>query len=790
MIGAPDPFAPIWLATAVGFVFTSGLAIALLRPAWVVRRPRWVLACFGVVSLAAVFSSLRFDPLDLRLTIDPSTESMLPRGDPDTAVYHAAIRDFGDDQVYVIALEAEDVFTTSHLAALERVGNRISRLPGVRRVQSLSRVTAFRYERGSDWIEVGPFVENVPTDPLALARLRQRALGDPIHRKTLVGIDGRSLALNATFRDMTDAEFIAADLDAEIRAILADEAGDGRRFHVSGRPHIKSVMYQSMTRDLAVLIPAAIAVVACVLAVFAGSIRGVALPLATELLAIVWTFGAIAWLEVPLTVLTVLLAPTLVAIGGVYGLHVVTRFEEVCSSEADAAIAAQRTLESMWSPVAISGVTTMVGFAALLTTDVPAVFEVGAFSALGVASVTLISLLGIPAALASMRVRTAPRWRQSEAVMAALDAVLARTARCVRARSGTIIVLFAGFTALALALIPRIVIDTDYLSYFDEDAEVRREFEEIDRLLAGAVPLFLVVDGGVPGALREPALLRALEALQRDIDTVPGVGRSLSFLEILRVLNRAVERDDPAAEVIPGTRPAIAELLFMIPKETLQRFATVDHASANLIIMTGAVGSAAMRSVVAEIDAAIEKAELPDGVTVRLTGNAILLNRAADGVARAQPRTVGLAAVTIFVLLSLTLRSPRLGIIAMIPNVVPIAIFYGFLGAGAASLSLPVSLIGSIALGIAVDATAHFLVRYRAERRSGASPEVAAQRCGERVGRPVAVGAAMLSIGFATICLSEFATLREFGMLTSFTLLVCCVTDLVLLPALLVRLRI
>jgi len=118
---------------------------------------------------------------------------------------------------------------------------------------------------------------------------------------------------------------------------------------------------------------------------------------------------------------------------------------------------------------------------------------------------------------------------------------------------------------------------------------------------------------------------------------------------------------------------------------------------------------------------------------------------------------------------------------------VPVLIFFGVLGLGAAPLSLPTSLIGSVALGIAIDATAHYLVRYRAERLAGADPEQAVARTGLQVGRPVAIAALMLTLGFLSVSASEFATLRQFGLLTAFTMATCAATDLLLLPAILVR---
>jgi predicted RND superfamily exporter protein len=173
-----------------------------------------------------------------------------------------------------------------------------------------------------------------------------------------------------------------------------------------------------------------------------------------------------------------------------------------------------------------------------------------------------------------------------------------------------------------------------------------------------------------------------------------------------------------------------------------------------------------------------------------VTGNAILLARSADGIARGQPQSVALAAVTIFFVIALGLRSPRLGALAMIPNLVPVLVFFGLLGLGAAPLSLPTSLIGCVALGIAIDDTVHYLVRYRAERQTGASPELAIVRCSQFIGRPIAVTSVVLVAGFLVIALSDFATLREFGVLSAATMGICLVNDLILLPALLVRFRV
>jgi hypothetical protein len=596
--------------------------------------------------------------------------------------------------------------------------------------------------------------------------------------------------VNISFREMTDKEFLDSRLEERIQAILAAEAAPGVRFHVAGRPHLKHAVYHGMLRDLRVLVPTALAVLALVLWVSFGTRRSVVLPLGVVALAILWTYGAIAFLERPLSILTTMLGPMLISVGCVYGVHVVGRYEEEAEVASDPHAAALATLEHVRLPVLVSGATTLIGFGANLLTDVPAVFELGAFSLLGVASMTLLTAIGIPALLALLPLREAgSRLALASRIGAFLDRRLIALSRFVVSHAGALVAAFAAVTLTSACLIPRIVIDTDYLSFFDEDKPVRRDFDTVNRLLSGAIPLFVALDGGAPGAFREPEALHALERLQTAADGAPHVTRTLSVVDTVRVMNRALERDDPASERIPDTRTEVAELLFLAPKGHLQSFVNVDHRRANLWVRTGAVGSEAVREVERALEAAVAQAGFPPAVTSAVTGNALLLARSADGIAESQPQTVGLAALVIFGLVWASLRSLKLGVVAMIPNLVPVIVYFGMLGAGVAPLSLPTSLIGSVALGITIDDTVHTLARYREERRLGLGPEAAVQETARFVGRAVLITAAMLALGFAVMGLSDFAKVQEFGWLSAATLTVCLLTDVLLLGALLVKSR-
>ncbi|MDG2335492.1 MAG: MMPL family transporter [Myxococcota bacterium] len=764
-------------------------AVVAARPGWVASHPRKMLAGIGLLSLAAALALVEGSPPDLRLRIDPSSEPLLAQGDPAGVLYHEAVRDFGHDEVYAVALVCEEVFTPSCLLALEEMSGRVARLQGVRRVSSLADATALRWNDERDWIEIRPFMESVPEAPGDLAALRRRALEDNVYRQTLVAEDGRAAALNVAFRAMDDASFLASGIDGSIDEIMGEALGPGQGYHVAGRPHVKVRVYRGIVSDLAILLPLALCAMAAVLWFFFRTLRGVLLPLGTAFLANLWTFGAMAVADEALTLLSGLLGPLLLAIGSVYGVHVVARYEEIVPrAQRRPAEYAERALREVRLPALVAGLTTLLGFGSLLLTDVPAVFQLGLFSMLGIASSTLLALVLVPASLALL-----PALELEESGRRAglrLDRQLAALGRWVALHRRSVIVAFAGFCVLALLALPRIEVDTDYLSYFAEDDPIRRDFDAVNRLLAGVVPIYVVIDGQGEGSFRDPELVASLDALEEQLGQVRGVSRTLSFNDLLGRLNRAFHSGDPAHERAPADRGGITELLFMLPKDDLSPFLTVDHGRANIIVRTGAVGSSEVIALEQRLRSVLAANPLPGGARARITGNAILLAHSADAITRAQPRGIAVAAAAIFVLISLALRSPGLGLVAMIPNLVPVAYFFGLLGLGWAPLSLPVSMIGCMALGIAIDDSAHFLVRYRRERAGGLGPEAAALACNRQVGRPIVITSVMLCLGFLVMTGSSFATLQEFGFLSAMTMGLCLLTDLVLLPAVLVRFRV
>ena len=223
-----------------------------------------MLAALAAVTLLALTGIVDPSSGELRLVIDPSTNRLFPKDDPDREFYEFVRKLFGSDETMLVALSGDDIFTTDQLNRVKRMTERIEALPEVHHVVSLT--TALNLTGNDDEIEVRRFVTEIPDDPEALRRLREEALGNPIYAGNLVSLDGRTTALLIYFRNFSDADFIEGGIDERISAITAEEAGDATVW-ITGGPHIKVAQFHYQNRDILRSLPLILLCLAVVLGV-------------------------------------------------------------------------------------------------------------------------------------------------------------------------------------------------------------------------------------------------------------------------------------------------------------------------------------------------------------------------------------------------------------------------------------------------------------------------------------------------------------------------------------------
>ncbi|MEA2623966.1 MAG: uncharacterized protein QOD06_11, partial [Candidatus Binatota bacterium] len=339
----------------------------------IVRRPRSVVALVALVTaILAVFA--------VRIRLDGSVETVLPRNDPEKRYYDEVRRLFGSDEVGVVALITANVYEPKTLEKLGRLTEEIGKVEGVEAAYSLTNAV----DPIADVLDPPPLIPAIPRSREEEQELRQKIADRPIYLKNLVSADGRAAAINILFAAMNDDEFRRRGIDERIEAIVERERGADELYY-TGLPHLKVTTVRAMWQDLTRLVPVTVAIIVLVLLASFRSVRGVLLPVATVTITLVWTLGVMVLTGRRLTIGTFPLPPLLLVIGTAYALHVVAESIERSRSGGEVADTVLDAVRRMRLPVFVAALTTALGFLSLAVNPISSIREMGIYASIGVA---------------------------------------------------------------------------------------------------------------------------------------------------------------------------------------------------------------------------------------------------------------------------------------------------------------------------------------------------------------------------------------------------------------------
>jgi predicted RND superfamily exporter protein len=714
-----------------------------------------------------------------RLEIDPSANRLLAEHNAAKRFYDRARRTFGSDEILVITLTSPDVFTRDTLARIGRMTRRIGEVEAVDHVVSLSNAMDIRSVDGG--LDIAPFIDNLGKGPGAIASLRQRVLENPVYTGSLVSKNGDATALIVYFRDIDDREFIRRGIDRRIVAIVNEEKGPNKAWF-TGTPHFKVTVVRALMHDLKWMPPLILLILAVVLTVCYRTLLGVVVPLVTVAVGVVLSLGLIAALGYTLSMISVLVPPLLMILGLSYSVHVVSDYQQHRHATPDKAALVRDTLKRILLPVLLTGLTTVAGFISMMVNPIDAISEFGELAVIGVVIITLVSVTFTPALLSFLDRRHHAAGPEPALRPTLFERFIDRIAE-FDLRQKNAIFLFSGILfALGLAGLLRIHVSADLMTSFSRDSGVRKAFELVNDKLGGANPLYIVVDGGHPGAFREPTNLNTLRALQSWLGEQPEIGGSVSVADYIMLVNKALHDNDPAFYAVPDSRRLITQLLFLSSSDELNRIVDSRFQTANVIVRAKVITSDDMATLIDHINARL--ARLPAHLKAKATGNPVLITETLTEIIVGQARSVGLALLIVYAVLSLMFMSYRIGFIALIPNILPIVIYFGSLGFFGVSLNPSTSLIAPMVLGIAIDDTIHYFARFNREVRRLADDRKATLAALKAVGRPMTYTSVALCLGFLVLTTSELSMQVQVGLMASWALAVAWLSDFLLTPAL------
>jgi hypothetical protein len=692
--------------------------------------------------------------------------------------FEAARKNFGPDDYLVVAVVCDDIFAPGSLAKLRALHERIEQKTGIAEVISLINAPYAHSVNGV--VEADELIPTPPENDAQLSEARAVAVADKLYVGNLVSPDARTAALNVLFKP---------EVPTSIRHIIIKEIYDLTRnsgfkaVYFAGDPFSQWMSTEEIKGDLSIFLPLTLLLIALLLWVCFRSWVAVALPLTTIGVGLIWLLGLMAYLKAPFTILALMLPTLMLAIGCSYMIHVINQIgiSECESSDPKSSDYILEAMKFINLPVIVSALTIIAGFLSLSFTKIPAIRTTAIYSAIGAAFTMILSLTFIPAML-----RLHPRRVMNFRVGLAGKMVkfLENTGRWATSHQTTLYILTGFIIIFSLIGMWRIRIDIDYFHFFKPDTEPSIGLAEVSRRLSGAVNFDIIIEGKRPGAIENPETLGKIAELQafaeqRKDASGQGIDRTISVVDFIRHLNRAFNDNDPQKYSVPDDEHTIQELLS--DRDTLRAFLSSDGRVARILIRSNLTGSQAMAGVIREVEK--HGRELLPEYRVFATGTFVLLNRTSDQIAGEQVQSVTIALITIFIMLAILFRSVRVGLTALVPNLIPVLFFFGFMGWCKIPLNLTTSLVASVVLGLAVDNSVQFIVRFRRVQPQTATLRDAIIQSMRLSGRPIIYANIALAAAFAVFALSSFEPIGSFGLLSAVTILGCLVEDLVLLPA-------
>lgn len=782
----------------------------------VVSRPGLILA---ITLAVTAFFSVALAVNGVHFNSAPET---LARQDDALRFFRETQATFQDQKVIIVALEADDVFTKEAKDRLDYLTARLASLPGVAGALSLANLSAVRRDEG------GIVIENLLPQQASTAdleRLKASVTTDPLYARHYVSTDGRTAAISVFLeeRSVNQTRALAEEIE---RVVTAESKGD---LWLAGLPLMDAKGSRSMTGDMMLLSPVAAGLCFLVFVTAFRSLWGALLPMLALAAGVIWTVGLMGMFGKPITIATLTLPVVLLAVGSSYIFHVLNQYRLSMSSlDADAD---ERSRKAAWADglrfilpaVLVSGLTTVAGFASLVSSPVPAAKDMGLFEATGVAFMLLLTLFSVPAALSLL-----PRRALGQATSEQGDAKDYAMWMNGLLKQITALILFRGRAVLTISIGAALVVgagayylrvNTDYLKTFPRQSDVSQTAARLHDRLAGASVVQIVL-AGEKGAATTPVFLRAVDSFAEFARRQQGVDAALSVADLVKKLNNALPgKAGEAREAIPEDGAHLRSIFddYLSQQESLGKFVSADSSTAVILLRTNLFGSDELRPLTANLDAWARE-NLPANTSARITGAFILLNGASDDIAASQASSLVIALLTIYAMMVLLFRSALTGLLALLPNLLPIFGYFGFLGWAGIPLDITTSLVAGSVLGLAVDNAVHIIRRYRqslAERQTAHGRDEMMMRAAveqtaetktattktataaetkedgwamwltmQRTGKPTALANLMLAAAFLLFTLSSFNPVRTGGMLWALTIVACLVADMVFLPAL------
>ena len=770
----------------------------------VVRRRWWFLALslLMVIGWAAWIPGLQFEN---------STKSFLLKNDPASRLYQEFQQQFGQDEHIMIGIAPPAVFDLSFLERLRAFHSALeTEVPHIQEVTSLLNA---RHTRGAgDALIVEDLIAEWPRSEADLREIERRATSNPVHRNVVLSEDARLTTVTLepvlyselgsepdlvagfdTEDEAAEPELLTVEEKAELVKALRDVVSrfDAPEFrlYVVGEIVTGESITEIVRRDIREYIGISGLVIALLLLVLFRRLSAVLLPFAVVTAALLTTVGIQVCLKIPASTVMQMIPVIVLTVGVCNAVHVLVITYQRLNAGAELENAVAYAFGHSGFAIVMTNLTTAAGMSSFMTAALTPITHLGIVACVAVLVVLFYSFGLLPALLAILpikgRVTRAPRLSPLRRALLATGDLATRRPRWVLA--GTV-----GFVLLMIIGISQTRFSHDTLRWFPRENPVRVAAEHLNREMRGTNTLEVWIDTGQENALYEPARLRRIESAMAYAQSLEQgdvfVGKALSLVDIVKETNQALNENRSEYYSLPAQRELVAQELLLFENsgsDDLEKLTDSQFRHARITLRVPLLDGVLYPSFLAELDDGLGQI-LGDELPFVLTGHTSLMARAMSAMTTSLARSYLFALAVITPLMILLIGRLRVGLLSMIPNLLPVIGILGVMGLCGVPLDASNIIIGSLVIGLAVDDTIHFMYRFQWDYEESGEVREAVRRTLSTTGSALLFTSVVLTAAFLVMAgFGSMLNILVFGLFTALGILIAFFADVFVAPALL-----
>ncbi len=744
------------------------------------------------IALMTIFLALQWE--NMRFT--RSEANLLPDDHPFNQQYNEFLDIFGEEgNALVLGIRDSSLFIPENFNRWNKLSKQLDAFPEVTFVISTDNLKELVKDNDARRFELKPWITEEVQSEKELDSLTNYLFNNlPFYENLLFNKETHTIRTVVYLdQDIVNTnvrkDFILNDL---INLIDKFEDETGLDVRVSGMPYIRTLNAQYIIDEIGIFIGAALLITSLIFFFFFRSFRATFISICVVIIGVMWAFGVLGLLQYEITVLTALIPPLIIVIGIPNCIFLINKYQQEVKKHGNQALSLQRVITKIGNATLMTNVTTASGFATFIITDSKLLTEFGIVASINIIGIFILSLLIIPIVYSFMSLPKTKHLKHLNKRW--IDAFVNWMERIVRDKRISVYVVSLLLLVISIIGIYQINISGSPIEDMPKSAPFFDDIRFFEEEFKGIMPVEIVVDATRKKGILKPATIRRMNEIEQLVDNTPELSTPVSVVNLVKYSKQAFYNGIPKYYQLPTSQ----ENTFIMDvvrnsegnADLLENFVDSTGQVARITTYIRDVKTERMEEIEAELIAAINKTFPAERYKVYLTGKALLFLKGTKYLVKNLILSLSLAIALIALFMAYLFRSFRMIIISLIPNLLPLVVTAGVMGFVGVPIKPSTILVFSIAFGISVDDTIHFLAKYRQELIANQwriqKSVYAALR---ETGVSMFYTSIVLFFGFSVFIISSFGGTVALGALVSATLLFAMLANLVLLPSLLLSLE-